>query len=162
MGKMAHDPQSIANWQRLSARATTSGRLEVPDIKALAACGVAHVINLALADSPGALANEAELLVAHGLRYSHVPVPFDAPDDSHFAAFRAALEGDDQPVHVHCILNWRVSAFFYRWHRDCAGMPEPQARTLMERQWSPHASNHPAAGHWQRFLWPDQAARLSF
>jgi protein tyrosine phosphatase (PTP) superfamily phosphohydrolase (DUF442 family) len=98
---------------------------------------VRHVINLALDSSPDALADEAALLAARGIDYTHIPVPFDAPEEVHFAAFREAYEATAKPVHVHCIMNWRVSAFFYRYHRDVAGMPEAEARALMERQWAP-------------------------
>jgi hypothetical protein len=37
--------------------------------------------------------------------------------------FAEALEAADGPVHVHCIMNWRVSAFCYRYNRDACGMP---------------------------------------
>lgn len=96
-----------------------------------------HVINLALDSSPDALVNEDRLLAARGIGYTHIPVPFDAPEEAHYAAFRSAYEATSEPVHVHCIMNWRVSAFFYRYHRDVLGMPEAEARALMERQWSP-------------------------
>jgi hypothetical protein len=43
-------------------------------------------------------------------------------------------------------MNWRVAAFFYRWHRDVAGMPEAQARALMARQWTPEGSDRPRRG----------------
>ena len=132
------DPGAIRNFQRLSPRWTTSGRLRAVDLDALSAIGVSHVINLALDDHPEALSDEAGQLAARGIGYSHIPVPFDAPDKRHYAAFVAALEGaGDAPVHVHCIMNYRVSAFFYRYHRDALGMAEPEARALMAQQWSP-------------------------
>lgn len=143
---MPEDPDTMANWQRLSPEVTTSGRLSAGDIDRLAALGVRHVINLALTESPGALADEAALLAAAGIGYSHIPVPFDAPQESQFAAFRAALEEAGRPLHVHCIMNWRVSAFFYRWHRDHCGMAEAEARALMARQWQPDAGER---GEWQ-------------
>ena len=58
----------------------------------LSALGVRHVINLALADSPGGLADEDALLAVAGLRYTHIPVPFGAPTEKHYQAFRAAFE----------------------------------------------------------------------
>lgn len=149
---MASDPEDIPCWQRLDARITTSGRLSPGDPARLAAIGVRRVLNLALADSPGALEGEAELLAAAGIGYAHLPVPFGTPDDTHFARFCAELTRDDAPLHVHCIMNWRVSAFFYRYHRELCGMPEPQARALMERQWSPATSDHPDAAAWVRFI----------
>ncbi len=149
---MADDPEHIACWQRLDRRTTTSGRLLAEDIPRLAGIGVRHVINLALADSPGALAGEDELLASHGIAYTHIPVPFGAPEDSHFTAFCAAIEGVSAPVHVHCIMNWRVSAFVYRYNREIRGIPDAEARALMEQQWSPETSEHPDAPAWARFI----------
>ena len=152
---MANDPDDIPCWQRLDARTTTSGRIAAGHIARLKAMGVRHVINLALEDSPGALADEAALMAKAGLRYTHIRVPFGAPDDAHFAAFRTALESSSEAVHVHCIMNWRVSAFFYRYNRDVRGMDESAARALMEQQWSPQTSENPDAPAWARFIAPD-------
>jgi len=146
------DPEDIRAWQRLSDRITTSGRLQENDPARLAEIGVRHVINLALADHPEALPEAEGAFAARGIGYTHIPVPFAAPEESHFAAFVDALEAAEGPVHVHCIMNWRVSAFFYRYHRDACGMPEAEARALMEQQWSPERSDHPDAPKWAAFI----------
>ncbi len=146
------DPEHIRAWQRLGQHRTTSGRLEAPDIAALAAIGVRHVINLAMPDHPESLVREAELLAQRGVGYTAIPVPFDAPDEGHFAQFVAALEAVEGPVHVHCIMNWRVSAFFHRYHRERLGMSDADARALMERHWSPESSTHPDAPAWADFI----------
>lgn len=148
---MPNDPDDIRAWQRLGPDTTTSGLLHAGDIARLKAIGVRHVINLALDDSPGALADEAALLAGAGIACTHIPVPFDAPGEAHYAAFRAAYEGGERPVHVHCIMNWRVSAFFCRYHRE-HGMDEARARTLMARQWDPATSEHRDAAAWAAFL----------
>jgi protein tyrosine phosphatase (PTP) superfamily phosphohydrolase (DUF442 family) len=145
------DLDDIRGWQRLSPGITTSGRIEDKDVARLAELGVAHVINLALDDHPEALADEGAKLAEHGIFYTHIPVPFDAPTDAHYRAFVSAFEGGAAPAHVHCIANWRVSAFFYRYHRE-KGMNEALARTLMERQWSPETSDHEAAPQWAAFI----------
>lgn len=144
------DPDDIRGWQRLSPRITTSGKLDPHDPARLAGIGVKNVVNLALDDHPEALADEGGRLAQAGIGYTHIPVPFDAPGDEHFARFREAVAGD-QPVHVHCIMNWRVSAFFYRLHCE-QGMDEAEARALMRRQWDPDASDHPAARAWSAFI----------
>ena len=150
---MAEDPTGIRNFQRLDGRTTTSGRLRDDDLDGLAAIGVRHVINLALDDHPEALADEAAKLAERRIGYTHVPVPFGAPSDVHFAAFVAALEGaEGKPVHVHCIMNWRVSAFFYRHHVENCGMAESRARELLEVQWAPDKSDRPEARPWAEFL----------
>ena len=149
---MADDPEDIRGWQRLSERVTTSGRLQEPDPARLAEIGVRHVINLALAEHPDALPEADAAFAAQGIGYTHIPVPFGAPDEAHYRAFVEALEAAEGPVHVHCIANWRVSAFFYRYHRDACGTPEAEARALMERQWSPERSDHPDAPTWAAFI----------
>lgn len=147
------DPSDIPCWQRLNARITTSGRLrDGADIARLKALGVRHVVNLALADSPGILPGQDAILAAEGLRYTHIPVPFGAPDEDQFARFAQAIEADDEPVHVHCVMNWRVSAFLYRYNRDRRGMPEAEARALMERQWTPETNENADAPTWARFI----------
>lgn len=148
---MSADPADIRAWQRLDAATTTSGRLEAHDPERLAAIGVTRVINLALDDHPEALADEGARLAALGVDYVHIPVPFDAPDDSHFAAFQSAVEGAGGPVHVHCIMNWRVSAFFHR-RNTAAGMAPEQADALLARQWDPRASDDPRAAVWAQFI----------
>ena len=145
------DPDDIRGWQRLSPGVTTSGRIEDRDIARLAGLGVAHVINLALDDHPDALADEGAKLAAHGIFYTHIPVPFDAPEEAHYQAFVKAFEGGAAPAHVHCIANWRVSAFFYRYHLE-RGIAEPEARALMERQWSPATHDHPSAPKWAALI----------
>lgn len=145
------DPVDIRGWLRLSPRFTTSGRLHAEDLPRLAALSVRHVVNLALDDHPEALADEAEKLRTSGIAYTHIPVPFDAPTDEHYRQFVIAIEDMECPAHVHCIMNYRVSAFFYRWHRSC-GMPEPEARRLMEKIWSPHDSDRPDVKPWRAFV----------
>ena len=145
------DPADIRAWQRLGANVTTSGRLEEHDLARLAAIGVGRVINLALDNHPEALAGEADRLAALAIAYTHIPVPFGAPGEDHFAAFCTALEAATGPVHVHCIMNWRVSAFFYRYHL-ARGMAEAEARAMLEQQWSPERSDNPAAAVWAAFI----------
>lgn len=146
------DPVDIPCWQRIDSRLTTSGRLDPADPGRLAALGITYVINLALADSPGALVDEAERMASAGITYVHIPVPFDAPADDHFAQFEKAMaEAGDARIHVHCIMNWRVSAFIYR-HNRLRGMDEVPARALLNKQWDPAISLHKDAPAWARFI----------
>ena len=128
--------ESIFNWRRLDARTTTSGQPTDAQLAALAAAGVRRVINLAPHDHRHALADEAGSVAALGMRYVYIPVDFSAPTEADFVAFCAAMaELGDDPVHVHCAANYRVSAFFYRYRRDVLGMDA--ARVDMEAIWQP-------------------------
>lgn len=148
---MNADPSDIRNWLRLSDSLTTSGRLQEGDPKRLAGIGVKRVINLALAEHPEALPDAEHLMAEAGIAYTHIPVPFDAPTEAHYQTFVAALEADRSPVHVHCIMNWRVSAFLCRYHIE-RGMDEAEARRQMEQIWSPEENGHPDAPKWAAFL----------
>jgi protein tyrosine phosphatase (PTP) superfamily phosphohydrolase (DUF442 family) len=122
----------------------------------LAAIGVKRIVNLALDTHPDALADEADLCAALGISYAHIPIPFDKPREAHFDAFCAVIGSDNAPTHVHCIANWRVSAFFYRYNHDIAGMPEKDARALMNQQWDPATSDYPGADAWAAFIASEQ------
>jgi uncharacterized protein (TIGR01244 family) len=141
------DPADIRTFLRLSASLTTSGRLQPGDPARLAAMGAKAVINLAMPDHPEALPDAAAEMAAAGLAYTHIPVPFDAPTLEHYRAFTAALEASEEPAHVHCIMNWRVSAFLCRWHRE-QGMAETQAKAQMHLVWDPETSDYPHAEKW--------------
>lgn len=72
------------------------------------------------------------------MRYIHIPVEFKNPTEEDFAQFCAALDSlPDMPVHVHCIANYRVSAFFCRYRREILGMDEAAARKDLEAIWRP-------------------------
>ncbi|MXP40530.1 hypothetical protein GRI75_02570 [Altererythrobacter soli] len=148
---MENDPDDIRNFLRLSDRVTTSGRLQEGDPARLAAIGVRHVINLAMPGHPEALPDPDAAMAEAGLRYTHIPVPFDAPEEAHYRLFAETLAAEDQPVHVHCVMNWRVSAFFYRWNRE-RGMDEAEARRRLETIWSPDENDHPDAPKWAAFV----------
>ncbi len=147
----APDPSDIRNWQRRDERVTTSGKLEANDVNRLAAIGVRHVVNLALDDHPEALADERALLEGSGIEYTHIPVPFDAPTRSHVNELRAALDRAQSPVHVHCIMNYRVAAFFYLLDLD-NGVSEHEAQARMAEIWNPLESDDLRVLPWQRLL----------
>ncbi|MFY7746252.1 MAG: beta-lactamase hydrolase domain-containing protein [Erythrobacter sp.] len=145
------DPADIRNWQRRPDGITTSGKLEPHDPARLAAIGVRHVVNLALDDHPEVLCDEAALMASAGIAYTHIPVPLDAPNPAHVAAMAEAVTVHPGPHHVHCIANFRVTAFFYL--LDCAaGVPEPEARARMAAVWNPLDSDDPRAGPWRALL----------
>ena len=143
---MSIDDSGIYNFRRLSPTLTTSGQPTEEQFAQIADAGVRTVINLALADSPNALPNEAELLVRLGVRYIHIPVDFAAPTEGDFNRFADEVDNiGEAPVHVHCIANYRVSAFLYRYRRDRLGWTEDQARPDLQALWRPD-------GVWASFI----------
>jgi len=134
------DPKPIYNWRRLDNRITTSGQPTEKQLADIHALGVRHIVNLGLHTHERALPDEAASVSRLGMTYIHIPVDFQNPTDEDFDQFCVVMEQlKDVPVHVHCIANARVSAFFYRYRRDVLGMDETRARAEMEAVWQPNA-----------------------
>lgn len=148
------DPVHIPVWRRFDRQLTSSGQPTEDDLAALSALGVTHVINLALHTHALALPDEAASVARLGMAYTHIPVAFDAPTEHDFRRFCAAMGGiAGETVHVHCIVNARVSAFLYRYRRDVLGMDERRARQEMENIWKP-------GGVWASFIGDADAVGL--
>lgn len=146
------DPKDITAWHRLDARLTSSGQPDADQLAALAPLGVTHVVNLALPSHEKSLPDEAERLAALGIGYTNIPVDFAAPPESDYERFHAVMdELGGQTVHVHCILNLRVSAFLYRWRQERQGVSEAAARAELERLWKP-------GGPWATLIGRDKDA----
>jgi len=132
------DPETIYHWYRLDDRITTSGQPTETELADIAALGVRCVINLGLHSHEKALRDEAATVHALGMTYVHIPVDFQNPTERDFDTFCTALNtASDSPVHVHCIANYRVSAFVYRYRRTILGMDEARARADLDRVWQP-------------------------
>jgi uncharacterized protein (TIGR01244 family) len=141
------DPKTIYNLRRLDDRITTSGQPTEPQLADIHALGVRHVINLGLHSHEKSLPDEAKSVSQLGMTYIHIPVDFQNPTEEDFNRFCSAMEQvKELPVHVHCIANYRVSAFFYRYRRDVLGLDEAEARAEMEEIWHPE-------GVWAAFVY---------
>ncbi len=141
-----HESTDILNWRRIDERVTTSGQPLEAQLVGLRKLGVSTVINLGLHTHEKALPDEAASVASLGMRYVHIPVQFDAPTEEDFQRFCAAMaEADGETIHVHCIVNMRVSAFFYRYQRDVLGRSEKESRAAMDTLWRP-------GGVWAAFI----------
>ncbi len=133
---------SIRNYVRLTPEVGTAGQPRRDQFKLIADAGFATVINLALPDHPDSIDDEARLVTALGMNYLHLPVPYDAPNASHLGQFCALLNAQQgRQLFIHCIMNYRVSAFMYHYLKSFMGYSEMQARSPifdiweMEPQW---------------------------
>jgi protein tyrosine phosphatase (PTP) superfamily phosphohydrolase (DUF442 family) len=107
---------TIANFLPVTERLASAGQPTEEELRAVADEGFAVVVNLGLLDPRYCLPDEAGLVPSLGLRYHHIPVPFDAPGVDHFRAFLAVMDAQaeadaDAKVFVHCAANYRVSSF---------------------------------------------------
>ncbi|MEL7280255.1 MAG: protein tyrosine phosphatase family protein [Pseudomonadota bacterium] len=132
------DLPHILNWRRMTPQITTSGQPSEAELAELKALGVERIVNLGPHDNDGALPDEPGSVARLGMAYDYIPVDFEAPTDADFEAFRQVLEDHpDEMIHVHCIYNARVSAFFYRLAAAGGGLGLPKAASNLESIWRP-------------------------
>lgn len=137
--------QVIPAFLAFGEKIGTAGQPAPEHFKLIAASGYKTVINLALADSPGHLPGERELVEGLGLKYVHIPVRFDAPQPMDLALFFEALDAAGHKTFVHCIANKRVSAFLFLYRVLKLGHPIAEAELALHRIWTPDPT-------WQAFI----------
>ena len=137
-------PETIYNWRRLDDRITTSGQPTEPQLADIHALGVRHIVNLGLHTHEKALPDEAASVSRLGMTYIHIPVDFQNPTDQDFEQFCSVMEQLRKvPVHVHCIANYRVSAFSI----DIVAMCSAWTRPRRELKWNRFGTRRASGRH---------------
>lgn len=133
------DLTDILNWRRINELITTSGQPTECQLAELQRSGVTCIVNLGIHNvGKGALADEPSCVALLGMDYINIPVDFENPTELDYEAFKSTLfEHANKRVHVHCIYNARVSAFFYRYALDGYCMPVEDAAELLDSIWRP-------------------------
>jgi protein tyrosine phosphatase (PTP) superfamily phosphohydrolase (DUF442 family) len=127
---------AIHNFLRVDDQVWTGGQPTEQQLGAAAADGVRVVVNLATHDPRYSLPDEAGLLHSLGLEYHHLPVDWERPLASDYAAFATVMRGlGDRRVLIHCAANYRVTAFFGLYALQHLGWTEAQADELRARVW---------------------------
>lgn len=154
---MSQNPRElpdIINWRRRDERITLSGQPTEQQLAQIKALGVTHIINLGPHSNDGALPDEAGSVSDCGMEYIYIPVDFENPTDADFDQFCSALSAlPDKQIHVHCIYNARVSAFFYRYANEGLGGDAKAAFDLMDGIWRP-------GGVWAAFIGDEKSTDL--
>lgn len=140
--------ESILNYRQVDDRIITGGQPTEQQLRAAAAEGVRAVINLAPHGGRNGPEDEAGLVGALGMRYFHIPVAWDSPTESDFAAFEQAMRerGGDKTL-IHCAANFRVTAFYSLYALKHLGWSLPQAEAFRASIWE--GSDYPV---WERFV----------
>ena len=132
----------IVGYLRIDDTLATSGQPTVEELAAVARDGTEVVINLALHDDPRySLPDEPGTVAGLGMAYVHIPVKFDAPQESDLFAFFDAMDRNrGRKMLVHCAANKRVTAFLglYRVIRGRADAEN--AFAPMREVWEPNAA----------------------
>jgi len=127
----------IRNFVQLTEQVGTAGQPTAAQFSTIAENGYQHVVNLGMPDHADAISNEGELVSSLGMNYVHIPVPFDAPRPDHVRLFCGVLsQFREDKVFVHCILNYRVSAFMYHYLTKIEKRDSVAARSPMFEKWN--------------------------
>ena len=138
--------EDIRNFIQVSDRIASSGQPEDHQFQDISNAGYAAVINLAMPDSDHAIPEEGNIVTSLNMMYIHIPVPFDAPDVYHLRDFIRVMDAlSPYTVWVHCVVNYRVSAFLYQYYRLVHGAQPQEAKKIMLASWEPNEI-------WQGFM----------
>jgi protein tyrosine phosphatase (PTP) superfamily phosphohydrolase (DUF442 family) len=128
--------ESIRNFVALTPEIGTAGQPRRDQFTLIAAANYQSVINLAMPGHADSIADEGSLVTGLGMNYFHLPVPFEAPSPDHLHQFCQLLSAQrGRRLFVHCIMNYRVSAFMYHYLRRVMGYSERQARSPILETW---------------------------
>ena len=98
------DVAGVRNYSRVDATVGCGGAVEPAAMAALKAEGFVSVINLRLANEPGADVEAGRAAAqSAGLKYIHLPFNIAMPDTKVVDSFLAAVaDRNNQPVFIHC------------------------------------------------------------
>jgi protein tyrosine phosphatase (PTP) superfamily phosphohydrolase (DUF442 family) len=138
----------IYNAIKVDDHTLTAGQPTEEQLRAAAAEGFNTVINLAVIHPQTPLADEAGLVRSLGLTYHHIPVNWEQPLPTDFAAFEQVMRG--LPLGktlIHCAANFRVSAFYSLYAQKHLGWTAAQGDAFRAQIWE--GSDYPI---WQAFI----------
>ncbi|PLY07456.1 MAG: hypothetical protein C0625_04575 [Arcobacter sp.] len=138
--------KDIINYIKVSDNIATSGQPTKEQFEKISKNGYEIVINLAVAQSEGKIENEDDIVTTLGMNYIHIPVEFLEPTTKNLKDFLEILSSlSHKKVWVHCIMNYRVSAFMYVYHKYILNTPFENIDMKVFEEWSPDES-------WQKIM----------
>ena len=131
---------NAVNFIKITDSIASSGQPSATDFTEIASLGYDTIINLALATSDNAIANEGDIVTELGMSHVHIPVQWQRPMFEQFELFAAVMQQQRQSkVWVHCALNMRVSVFLYLYTTLYLGVVEETALQKRNQVWQPDA-----------------------
>jgi len=130
--------ENIRNYIQLLPNIATSGQPTEEQFREISKASYLAVVNLAMPDHRDSIDNEGKIVTELGMAYFHIPVPFDNPTNEHvrlFCKIMEALKG--KKIWVHCIMNYRVSAFMFHYLSKVESIGESESMSPIFKSWKP-------------------------
>ncbi len=111
--------KDIKNYIKVNDKISTAGQPTKKQFKKIKKAGFDVVINLATCNlSRGAIKEEDKIVSSLGMSYLHIPITWEKPELDRMKLFLIVLEAlqkENKKVFIHCIMNYRVSVFIYKY-----------------------------------------------
>jgi protein tyrosine phosphatase (PTP) superfamily phosphohydrolase (DUF442 family) len=145
--------QEIYNYRKVDEYVITGGQPTEEHLRAAADEGFHTVINLAPINPRYSLDDEPGLVLSLGMAYHHIPIDWDHPARSDFAAFEQVMQAlPAEKTLIHCAANFRVTAFYSLYAQKHLGWSADQADAFRSSIWQ--GSDYPV---WEAFIGEMQA-----
>lgn len=130
--------ENIYNFCKVSDTLGTAGQPLVEEFPAIKDAGYEVVINLADGTSSKTVADEPQIVADLGLEYHNIPVAWNNPTQADLEQFFALMAAkQDKKIFLHCIANYRVSAFTMLYRVIKQGVPLAEAKAFKDTIWKP-------------------------
>ena len=130
------ESSGIFNATWVDDQLSSSGQIAPEHVPLLKSMGVKTVVNLAVYNEEYN-GSENQWVVESGLTYIHLPVDFERPTSSDLKRFFRLMDAlADEPVWVHCVANYRASAFTYLYRINKRGDSKADAKALLDQIWT--------------------------
>lgn len=140
--------REIFNFIKVNHQISTGGMPTRTQIEDAALEGFKAVINLAPPEPGYFLEDEANLVQEYGMQYFSIPVLWDNPTEEDFRTFEKTLMAlGKQKVLIHCIANFRATAFYSLYALKNLAWSREQACAFRQQVWQ--GETFPV---WQRFI----------
>jgi len=132
--------KKILNYIKVSDTISTSGQPSKKQFKQIAKEGFEVVINLAThLKSRGALEDEDKIVSKNGMIYFHIPISWEKPEIDRLKLFLKlleSLEAQNKKVFIHCVKNYRVSVFIFKYKKDI--LKQKNIKLLAPKEYKPN------------------------
>ena len=140
VGLEKYNLKSILNFFPITETVGTAGQPTKAQFSDIKNANFSVVVNLNMPNSENALQEEEIIVSSLGMRYFHIPVPWDAPSVSHVKQFFEVMDTTEavgDKVFVHCAANYRVSAFMYKYLTLRKNISPTEATSPVLKNWLP-------------------------
>ncbi len=130
--------ENILNYIKVSDSIATAGLPTKKQIKKVAKVGFDVVINLSISDKRS-LKKEDEIVSKNGMVYIHIPISWTKPELDRLKMFLDVLEfleSQNKKVFIHCMKNYRVSVFIYKYKKDI--LKQKNVKFIAPKEYKPN------------------------